>query len=122
MAHILIVEDDIQFREMMVKMLEGDKHKVTMANDGFDALQKLTTLQPDLIITDILMPTIDGVEFIMQLNEQGSHIPLIAMSGGRRAISPEFNLDSASLLGVKSTLAKPFSRADLRLAIENALA
>ncbi|MFT5534839.1 MAG: CheY-like chemotaxis protein [Burkholderiaceae bacterium] len=122
MAHILVVEDDLQFREMLVHMLKKDGHEVTMASDGMEAMQLLGTLQPDLILTDILMPHMDGVEIILALSQRSSNIPIIAMSGGRRAISSEFNLESASLLGVKAVLAKPFSHADLRREIGAMLA
>lgn len=121
MAHILLIEDDVQFLQMLVKMLQQDGHKVTTAGDGAAALKILTTVSPDLIVTDILMPNLDGVETIMQLSQQGNEAPIIAMSGGRRSITAEFNLESAKLLGVKVALAKPFSRADLRNAIEESL-
>lgn len=122
MAHIMVVEDDVQFRQMLFDMLQQDGHQVAQAGDGIEAIKLLATARPDLIITDILMPGMDGVELIMELSKQGNATPMIAISGGRRSITAEFNLDSAVLLGVKSTLAKPFSRADLRSAIERALA
>ena len=122
MAHIMVVEDDIQFRQMLLDMLQQDGHRVASAGDGVEAMTALAAARPDLIITDILMPGMDGVELIMELSRQDNATPMIAMSGGRRAITAEFNLDSAALLGVKSTLAKPFSRSDLRAAIEQALA
>jgi CheY-like chemotaxis protein len=122
MAHIMVVEDDVQFRQMLLDMLQQDGHQVVQAGNGIEAMKALAALRPDLIITDILMPGMDGVEFIMELSKQDSVTPMIAMSGGRRSITAEFNLDSAVLLGVKSTLVKPFSRSDLRSAIEQALA
>jgi len=121
MAHIFIIEDDAQFLTMLVKMLQGDGHQVTTASNGEEALSMLERLKPNLILTDILMPKMDGLETIMALSQKGNVIPIIAMSGGRRSISAEFNLESANLLGVEAALAKPFSRADLRTAIERAL-
>jgi CheY-like chemotaxis protein len=67
------------------------------------------------------MPKLDGVETIMQLSQQGNLVPIIAMSGGRRSITAEFNLESAKLLGVRAALSKPFLRSDLRNAIDEAL-
>lgn len=122
MANILIIDDDEQFRAMLQQMLTGDAHHVTAATDGDMGLGLVATLQPDLIITDILMPKKDGIELILELARRESHTPIIAISGGRRAIRADFNLESASLLGVKATLAKPFSRDDLRQAINKALA
>ncbi len=117
MAHILVVEDDLQYRQMLVHMLERDGHQITLASNGMEAMQWLEKLQPDLILTDILMPQMDGVEIILALSQCSNSIPIIAMSGGRRAISSQFNLESASLLGVKEVLTKPFSHADLRRVI-----
>lgn len=122
MARIMVVEDDVQFRQMLLDMLQQDGHQLASAGDGAQAIKLLATARPDLIITDILMPGMDGVELIMALSKQDDATPMIAISGGRRSITAEFNLDSAALLGVKGTLAKPFSRTDLRAAIEQALA
>ena len=121
MPHILLIEDDTEFRQPLVKMLVGDGHSVSTAQDGVAALAMLETLRPELIITDILMPNMDGIETILELSRLHNAVPIIAMSGGRRILTPEFNLGSAGLMGVKVTLAKPFSRADLRRAIAEAL-
>lgn len=122
MAHILVIEDDGDFCEMLVQMLQQEGHQVATAGDGVAAMCSLQRVQPDLIITDMLMPNMDGVEIIVELSRQGSGIPVIAISGGRRSITSEFNLESAALLGVKARLAKPFARTDLRKAIDEALA
>lgn len=121
MAHILLIDDDEQLRTMLAQMLSRDAHRVTAACDGEEGLRLALQVKPDLIITDILMPHKDGIETILALTNAGSTIPIIAISGGRRIIGAEFNLESASQIGVKATLAKPFTRADLRLAIDGAL-
>ena len=122
MAHILIIDDDEFFREMLVQMLQQEGHQVTASNDGVKALAMLERTRPDLILTDILMPNMDGVELIMELSRQSNNTPVIAMSGGRRSITPAFNLESAKLLGVKVTLTKPFTIQALRAALQEALA
>ncbi len=121
MAHILLIDDDEQFRTMLAQMLTQDNHRVTEARDGEEGLRLLGRVEPDLIITDILMPQKDGIETIMALSQAGSKIPIIAISGGRRIISAEFNLEAASMVGVRSTLSKPFAREDLRREIAKAL-
>ena len=121
MPHILVVEDDVQFREMLVQMLRQEGHEVSFVVDGLAALEWIQRVTPDLIITDILMPKMDGVETIVELARRGFDVPIIAMSGGRRAVTAEFNLDSAKLLGATAILSKPFVRADLRKAIDQAL-
>jgi CheY-like chemotaxis protein len=122
MSHILVIEDELEFREPLVKMLTNDGHVVAVAGNGVEALDLLKTLRPHLIITDVLMPKMDGIETIVELTRSGNAVPIIAMSGGRRSVSKDFNLASAELMGVRATLAKPFSRADLRAAIQHALA
>jgi len=121
MAHILLIEDDEQFRAMLTQMLSQDAHRVTAASDGDEGLRLAGQVKPDLIITDILMPHKDGIETILALARAGSEIPIIAISGGRRLIPTDFNLESASLVGVKVTLGKPFTRAQLREAIARLL-
>jgi CheY-like chemotaxis protein len=123
MPHILVIEDDLEFREPLTKTLTNDGHTVSLAGDGEAALLMLKTLRPDLIITDILMPKMDGIETIMEMSRLGGTTPIIAMTGGRRSLlTSDFLLDSANLMGGKKTLSKPFSRADLRRAIQEALA
>jgi len=121
MAHILLIDDDEQFRLMLKQMLSGDGHRVSEASDGTDGLQAAAASRPDLVITDILMPKKDGIEVIVDINRNDPSLPIIAISGGRRTISAEFNLDSARMMGVRATLAKPFSRDQLRAAIRKVL-
>ena len=121
MKHILLIDDDEQFRSMLTQMLEAEGYRVTQARDGDEGLRKLAQGGADLIITDILMPNKDGIETIMALSGQGSSIPVIAISGGRRNIKADFNLQSAELMGVRVTLAKPFTRMELREALRKAL-
>jgi len=122
MANILVIDDDDLFRTMLVQLLTLDGHHVSIATDGEMGLNLVSKNPPDLIITDILMPKMDGIDFILELARRHISIPVIAVSGGRRSISAEFNLQSAALLGVKATLSKPFVRDDLRLALAKALA
>lgn len=121
MARILLIDDDEQLRNMMIQMLTQDGHQLSVANDGEEGLAMSRSAQPDLIITDVLMPKMDGIELILALQKLDLNVPIVAMSGGRRAVSAEFNLESATLIGVKATLSKPFTRQELRNAIEKAL-
>lgn len=121
MAHILLIDDDELFRAMLAQMLSHERHRVTQAGDGVEGLRLAAQVRPDLIITDMLMPNKDGIETIMALDRGGSAIPVIAMSGGGHVLSAQFNLELAVLMGVKATLVKPFSYADLHRAIALAL-
>jgi CheY-like chemotaxis protein len=122
MTKVLIVDDDELFRTMLVEMVQREGYQVSTAMDGNAALAAIERSRPDLVITDILMPEKDGIELIMELAQHEARIPIIAVSGGRRSISLEFNLESAKLMGVRATLPKPFTREQLREAIADALA
>ncbi|CDH46864.1 MAG: response regulator [Candidatus Competibacteraceae bacterium] len=121
MAKILIIEDDDPFREMLAEMLDQVGHQVEMAANGILGMERFRSGEPDLVITDILMPEKDGIETIIEMKRERDSIKIIAMSGGRRAITPQFNLDSAALIGVQQTLTKPFTRQQLLQAIEDTL-
>jgi CheY-like chemotaxis protein len=121
MAHVLVIDDDELVRIMLTQMLRMDTHRVTVAADGKEGLRLALEIDPDLVIMDMLMPLMDGIETIMAMAAARMAVPIIAISGGRRAISAEFNLESAAMMGVKATLAKPFAIAALRKAIALAL-
>lgn len=121
MANILIIEDDSQFRAMLEQMLKQDGHQVTSAENGEVGLNIYPKLHPDLVITDILMPKKDGIEVILGIRQQSADTKIIAISGGRRSITADFNLASAQLIGVNAVLSKPFSRVELQRVINNVL-
>lgn len=108
MAKILVIEDDAQFRQMLKQMLERNGHTVFTATNGNEGLDYFRRFTVDLVITDIMMPEKDGIDTIMDLKKESPDVRILAISGGRRALSPKFNLDSATLLGVEATLTKPF--------------
>lgn len=120
MAKILIVDDEESLRDVLTQMLRRSGHTIITASDGEQALGICKTGMPDLIITDIIMPNKDGIQFITEILKINKYTPIIAMSGGRRAVTAEFNLDSAELLGVRAVLAKPFTIEQLREALQKA--
>lgn len=122
MPQILLVDDDELLRDTLLQMLELDGHRVTEASGGEAALHRFGDgRQFDLVISDILMPGLDGTRLIVEMRRRRADIPILAISGGRRALSPEFNLESAALAGANAQLGKPFSRAALQAAIRHAL-
>lgn len=122
MARVLIIDDDPQVCELLTVMLNAEKYFVETAYDGIEALNIYKSSHFDLVITDILMPRRDGIDTIMKLVELGEDTPIIAISGGRRTLSSEFNLESAKLVGAKAILKKPFTDIQLREAIKEATA
>ncbi len=121
MANILVVDDDEQYPIMLAKILRHSHHDVVIAHDGVEALKNCQSQKFDLIITDILMPNVDGIDLIIELVEQQSNVPIIAISGGRNSMTAEFNLQSASTLGVKVVLKKPFTNEQFLVAVSDAL-
>ncbi|MCD6090614.1 MAG: response regulator [Bacteroidales bacterium] len=113
---ILVIDDDIQFRTMIVEMLERKDFTVFSASDGEKGLQIWQELKPNLVITDIIMPNKEGIETIIDLKRKDKSVKIIAISGGGR-INAKDNLHSAKLLGASLTLAKPFDNSQLMEAI-----
>lgn len=76
---ILVVDDRLPDREYLVTLLEHAGYAVLQATEGADALRKVREEQPDLVVTDALMPTMDGFELVRQIREQGEtkDIPVI---------------------------------------------
>lgn len=119
MAKILLIDDEEQMRFLLTRMLTRDGHEVFLAQDGEEGVQSYYQVNPDLVITDIIMPKKDGIEVIIELIQAHPKLPIIAISGGRRAVTAGFNLDSAHMLGVRASLLKPFTHQQLLNVIED---
>lgn len=122
MTRILLIDDDALLRDTVRQLLELDGHQVTEAEHGQAGLDKLRQgLGAELVITDMLMPVMDGAQLIVELKKLRPGLPVIAISGGRRSLSPQFNLDTAEIAGATQSLPKPFGRAALQAAVRTAL-
>lgn len=122
MANILLIDDDDLLRDTVLQMLELDGHRVVQASNGKDGLERFRQSRGfDLVITDMLMPGMDGAQVTTELRRQRPALPILAISGGRRMLTPAFNLETASLAGATRQLAKPFSRQQLQQAVNDAL-
>jgi CheY-like chemotaxis protein len=102
---VLLVEDETGFSELLANLLEGDGYEVVVANDGQEGLDKLQTFQPDAIISDIVMPRIDGLEMFRQVkaSPKTSSIPFLFISGFKDNLIYE----KARKIGVFGILQKP---------------
>ena len=112
MIKILVVEDEDSFRRVLVQMLSRAGYEVEQAGDGNQALAKCAEFQPDLVLTDIIMPDKEGLETIQELLELKPNLKIIAMSGGGK-FGPDSYLPLAQKLGAKAALHKPFMRDEL---------
>lgn len=116
MARILIVDDDPQVRRMLERSLSAN-HQVIAAASVTEADARLGS-QVDLIITDVVMPEINGVEAIPRWRKACPQVKVLAISGGTRKLSPSFNLESARMQGADAVLAKPFDLNTLRKQVD----
>jgi CheY-like chemotaxis protein len=115
MSHILLVEDDPVIRAMGSALLEGAGHCVIEAETGFRALLLLREVDFDVLITDVFMPGMDGLELIQNIRAAGSGIRIVAISGGDKVLS------SAKAFGADLVLRKPVAPDALLAALETAL-
>jgi two-component system response regulator (stage 0 sporulation protein F) len=120
MLHILLIEDDAAVRGILSRMLEGAGYGVIQATNGADGLRLWREQGPDLVLTDIQMPDMNGIEVIVQLRAFAPHLPVIAMSGGVQSRDLDL-LSDAKLLGAVGVLYKPFTGEALTQAITAAL-
>ncbi len=117
MAHILIVEDEEAVQLLIRIILEAAGHRVYVAHDGGDALDmlKIHAHSFDMIVLDLLMPKMDGFEFLSKLQDQPVCPPVIILSTSSNPLPPAVeNL-------VSGRLSKPFRRRELFDTVNNLL-
>ena len=112
-ATILIIEDYSDTRELLATMLRGKGYKVIEAEDGLEGLLKATAMYPDLIIMDLSLPEMDGVEAARRIHRQAklAHIPIFVVS----AYLTQDVKEDVSAAGCVEVFSKPFD-AELLLA------
>ncbi len=101
-------------------MLKRAGHEVVEASDGIEGIRIYREEQPQLVITDIVMPKKEGLETILDLRREEPQVKIIAISGGGR-IGPESYLDIAEGFGANRILTKPFNNKELLEAIHDLL-
>ena len=117
MAHkILVVDDDLSIRDMMSEWLEHAGYEAHTASDGYEGLKMLSELQPDLVITDVWMPGMDGYLF-SSMARRTSNAAIIMMTGvaNEAAVLRDMNLD------IDAYKIKPFDAKGLMKRIETIL-
>ncbi len=112
MPYIIIIDDDQNIRAILRAMLEDAGHEVDEAYDGHRGIELCRKRCPDIVITDILMPGMDGIETITHIRKELPDVRVLAISGGGRICADHY-LELAGNLGATRELSKPFSRKDL---------
>ena len=121
MARVLVV-DDVKVVTIAIGMiLERAGYVVETASDGDEAISVVALRPPDVAITDLWMPIMDGLALIRALRERFPGVAVIAMSGGSRQYSQESSLDQARQAGARQLLVKPIDRLDLLAAVAKAM-
>src|ERR1700679_2030826 len=104
MMRILIVDDEPQIARVLRASLQSNGHEVKVARDGADALEQFRKVEPDLVITDLAMPGMDGIELTKEIR-QSSQVPIIVLSVRNNDASKVAALDE----GADDYITKPFS-------------
>ena len=120
MARILLAEDDEPLRTAVALSLEGAGHQVTALENGVGALAEALRIGADLLITDLAMPRMDGIQLLGELRANGVSLPTIVVSG-TAALATDDPFQKARSLGALVTIAKPFKLADLLQTVERVL-
>ncbi len=107
MRSVLVVDDDPSIRALIRLYLEGAGYAVAEAADGRQAMKALASQPPDLVVLDIFMPEMDGLEVLQQLRNQCRSCKVMAISGGSAKIGMDL-LGHATIFGADDVLEKPF--------------
>jgi CheY-like chemotaxis protein len=118
-VRVLVVDDSEVIRALVSMMLQSAGYAVVLAGHGRDALAQLREQDVQVVVTDMIMPEMDGLELIAALRALRPELPVIAMSGGSEKSGS--CLARATELGASSALAKPFQLQQLLDAVAKAL-
>ncbi len=121
MAVILLLDDDEMLRGLLAEILQEEGHTVIQSENGFAAFDATSMGKIDLMITDLYMPRVDGLEAILNARKDRPDVPIIAMSAGGTYVKTDF-LTETKKLGVREVLHKPFHPKAFRETVRKVLA
>lgn len=110
MGKILVVDDQFGVRRLLFETFREDQHEVEMAANGAEALQLLIAFKPDLILMDMKMPGMNGIETLGQIRALDRRVDVIMMT----AYGDTQNMEQAKELGILHYMGKPFDLFELR--------
>ena len=112
MATVLLIDDDEDVLRILAEALRSSGHTVLMGTDGTAGLKMVSGSNIDVIVTDLIMPGMEGLETITGIRVVYPEVKIIAMSGGG-AVGPKGYLELARAFGAHATLRKPFPLKEL---------
>jgi YesN/AraC family two-component response regulator len=104
MKRILIVDDNLMMRKLIRNIFINEEYEIVEAENGSEGLEMAKKYNIDLVITDIIMPVMEGLELIMHLKRDFPGIKIIAISGGK-----PYYLYMAKKLGIEKIFTKPLN-------------
>tara|TARA_R110001592_G_scaffold325782_6_gene606400 strand:+ start:35523 stop:35879 length:357 start_codon:yes stop_codon:yes gene_type:complete len=114
---VLIAEDDLMILKTLEFRLKKDGYSTIAVNNGQDAIDYLKTNTPDLVITDLMMPYVSGMELLYYMKQNLPDVPVIILS----AAGQEHTVTEAFTLGADDFITKPFSPSELSLRVKRLL-
>ena len=108
----MLLDDELFVQNLFSQFLKGEGYNVECVSNGREGLDKLRDFDADLVITDIMMPDMDGLEVVREIRKTRSDLPVIAISGGMRNAAVNF-VSVAKDFGANAIFEKPVSLADL---------
>jgi CheY-like chemotaxis protein len=116
MKKILVVDDNVMIRKLIINLLSKTNYSFDEASDGKEGLERMAEKDYDLLITDIVMPRMEGIEMIRQVKQSYPGVKIIAISGGK-----PFYLYLAKKLGIQGVFTKPIELHGFLAAVNNSL-
>jgi two-component system response regulator PilR (NtrC family) len=117
MSSILIVDDEQSYRQLLSLVFQGDGHEIRTATNGREALEKITDQPADLIISDVRMPDMDGIELLSEVRQTAPDVGVVLMT----AFASVDTARDAFKLGADDFIQKPFDVEELRLIVRKTL-
>ena len=117
MGNILVIDDEPGLREFLEIMLHKEKYGVETAADGLEGLERMGQSRFDLIIVDIQMPRMSGIEFLREIKGKGVNVPVIMIT----AFASHESAIEAMKLGAYDYITKPFKVDEIKLVIKKAI-
>ena len=114
---VLVIDDEPVVRQSLEILLETYGFQVALARDGAQGLAAFRRIQPDLVLTDIVMPNQDGIETILTMRRERPSTKIIAMSGRGLSGNTEY-IDIAARLGANAAIPKPLEPVTLIAAVQ----